>query len=126
MRTISFDFEEIETVLGLPLDPSPEWSAWVDSFEWGHRGLCRGVNPDLFYPERGVSSREAKAVCQECPVRLECLEYGTTRVEKFGVWGGRSEKERRRIRKERRLHAGLSEEEPWTPEDDYREELEFD
>ena len=62
-----------------------------------------GVDPDLFFPERGASTREAKEVCRGCVVREECLEYALTNGEKFGIWGGMSERERRRIRRARAL-----------------------
>ncbi len=68
---------------------------------WQQRANCRGVDPDLFYPERGASTREAKAVCGGCEVRFECLEYALDHAEKFGIWGGLSERERRRLRRER-------------------------
>mgnify|MGYP000160797370 CR=1 FL=1 len=64
-----------------------------------------GVDPDLFFPERGASTREAKEVCRGCIVRLECLEYALTNGEKFGIWGGLSERERRRLRRQRALAA---------------------
>lgn len=68
---------------------------------WRHNANCLGVNPDLFYPERGQSTREAKTVCQGCEARGECLEFALQNGEKFGIWGGKSERERRRIRKAR-------------------------
>ena len=68
---------------------------------WRNKANCLGVDPDLFFPERGVSTREAKAVCQGCVVRKECLEYALVNGEKFGIWGGMSERERRRIRRAR-------------------------
>jgi WhiB family redox-sensing transcriptional regulator len=64
---------------------------------------CLGVDPDLFFPERGASTKEAKAVCQGCVVREDCLEYALANGEKFGIWGGLSERERRRIRRQRAL-----------------------
>lgn len=75
----------------------------VDTPRWQSFGLCRGVNPDLFFPERGESTREAKEVCRGCPVREECLEYALAGGEKFGIWGGLSERERRRIRRQRAI-----------------------
>jgi WhiB family redox-sensing transcriptional regulator len=71
-------------------------------FDWQARGACRGCNPEIFFPERGESTREAKAICRGCGVREECLEYALAAVEKFGIWGGLSERERRRIRRQRR------------------------
>ena len=62
---------------------------------------CLGVDPDLFFPERGASTREAKEVCRGCVVRMDCLEYALDNGEKFGIWGGLSERERRRLRRQR-------------------------
>jgi WhiB family redox-sensing transcriptional regulator len=70
---------------------------------WQRQANCMGVDPDLFFPERGASTREAKEVCRGCVVREECLEYALTNGEKFGIWGGLSERERRRIRRRRAL-----------------------
>ncbi|MEA3217042.1 MAG: WhiB family transcriptional regulator, redox-sensing transcriptional regulator [Acidimicrobiia bacterium] len=72
---------------------------------WQEFANCLGVDPDLFFPERGASTREAKEVCRGCVVREDCLEYAITHAEKFGIWGGLSERERRRIRRERALTA---------------------
>ena len=69
---------------------------------WVAEAECRGVDPDLFFPENGAPTNEAKAVCGRCPVQHECLQYALEAGEKFGVWGGRSEKERRRMRRQRR------------------------
>lgn len=73
------------------------------SQRWQERANCLGVDPDLFFPERGASTREAKAVCRGCEVRVECLEYALAHSEKFGIWGGLSERERRRVRRQRAL-----------------------
>ena len=62
-----------------------------------------GVDPDLFFPERGASTREAKEVCRGCVVREDCLEYALANGEKFGIWGGLSERERRRLRRARAM-----------------------
>lgn len=69
--------------------------------EWQDDANCLGVGLNLFFPERGVSTSEAKEVCRDCPVRNVCLEYAIVNSEKFGVWGGLSERERRRIRRTR-------------------------
>jgi WhiB family redox-sensing transcriptional regulator len=53
----------------------------------------------VFFPEKGGSSREAKRICSECPVRIECLNYALRRDERYGVWGGMSERERRRLKR---------------------------
>lgn len=68
---------------------------------WQDQANCLGVDPDLFFPERGASTREAKEVCRGCIVRGECLEYALANGEKFGIWGGLSERERRRLRRQR-------------------------
>jgi len=70
---------------------------------WQRQANCMGVDPDLFFPERGASTREAKEVCRGCVVREDCLEYALANGEKFGIWGGLSERERRRIRRRRAL-----------------------
>jgi WhiB family redox-sensing transcriptional regulator len=70
---------------------------------WQEFANCLGVDPDLFFPERGASTREAKEVCRGCIVRAECLEYALENGEKFGIWGGLSERERRRLRRARAL-----------------------
>ena len=70
---------------------------------WQTRANCMGVDPELFFPERGSSTREAKEVCRGCVVRIECLEFAIANSEKFGIWGGMSERERRRVRRARVL-----------------------
>ncbi|MCF7547207.1 WhiB family transcriptional regulator [Pseudonocardia sp. WMMC193] len=70
--------------------------------DWRDRGLCAQTDPEAFFPEKGGSTREAKRICTGCEVRAECLEYAMTRDERFGIWGGLSERERRRLRKSRR------------------------
>jgi WhiB family redox-sensing transcriptional regulator len=70
---------------------------------WQERANCLGVDPDLFFPERGASTREAKGVCRGCEVQDECLEYALAHGEKFGIWGGLSERERRRVRRARAM-----------------------
>ncbi len=70
---------------------------------WQRQANCMGVDPDLFFPERGASTREAKEVCRGCVVQEDCLEYALANGEKFGIWGGLSERERRRIRRRRSL-----------------------
>ncbi len=77
-----------------------------ERFAWHGYANCSGVDPDLFFPERGASTREAKEVCRGCVVREDCLEWALAAGEKFGIWGGTSERERRRIRKARRAQSG--------------------
>src|SRR2546429_7350062 len=66
---------------------------------WQERARCREHDPEVFFPEKGGSSREAKRICSECPVRIECLNYALRRDERYGVWGGMSERERRRLKR---------------------------
>ena len=70
---------------------------------WQDLANCRGADPDLFFPERGASTRTAKSICRECSVQPDCLEFAIVSSEKFGIWGGMSERERRRIRRQRAL-----------------------
>jgi WhiB family transcriptional regulator, redox-sensing transcriptional regulator len=67
--------------------------------EWQERALCAQTDPEAFFPEKGGSTREAKKVCTDCEVKAECLEYALANDERFGIWGGLSERERRRLRK---------------------------
>ena len=71
--------------------------------DWQARAACSEVevDPEIFFPERGGSSKAARAVCERCDVREKCLEYALNNKEQFGIWGGTSERERRRLRKER-------------------------
>lgn len=77
------------------LEPSALEENWQDGAN------CLGVDPELFFPERGTSTKEAKDVCRGCIVREQCLEFSLQNGEKFGIWGGLSERERRRIRRQR-------------------------
>ncbi len=69
--------------------------------DWRDRALCAEVDPELFFPDKGESSRPAKRVCAACEVRAECLQQALDRGERFGVWGGLSERERRALERER-------------------------
>jgi len=72
---------------------------------WRQHAACRGVEPDIFYPASDEEAEVAKAVCAVCPVRQPCLEYALSSRERDGVWGGATEKERRRILRQRRKSA---------------------
>jgi WhiB family redox-sensing transcriptional regulator len=76
-----------------------EDASWED-VGWQDRALCAQTDPEAFFPEKGGSTREAKKVCRGCEVRAECLEYALERDERFGIWGGLSERERRRLKRE--------------------------
>ncbi len=67
--------------------------------EWQERALCAQTDPEAFFPEKGGSTREAKRICSGCEVRAECLEYALEHDERFGIWGGMSERERRRLKR---------------------------
>ena len=70
-----------------------------DEQTWQERALCAQTDPEAFFPEKGGSTREAKKICGGCEVRAECLEYALAHDERFGIWGGMSERERRRLRR---------------------------
>jgi WhiB family redox-sensing transcriptional regulator len=70
--------------------------------EWMTRGRCTNVPPSRFFPSDGAGVEQARKICAECPVRLECLEHALAERIDHGVWGGCSERERRRILKHRR------------------------
>lgn len=72
---------------------------------WRQHAACRGVEPDIFYPASDEEAEVAKAVCAVCDVRQPCLEYALASRERDGVWGGATEKERRRILRQRRKSA---------------------
>ncbi len=72
---------------------------------WRQRGACNGLDPGVFYPDSEDNADEAKAICASCSVRLSCLEYALVMRERDGVWGGTTEKERRRIIRQRRRSA---------------------
>lgn len=67
---------------------------------WQQSALCAQVGTDFFFPEPGSSVREAKRICQLCDMRAACLEYALQHDERFGVWGGLSEKERLDLRRD--------------------------
>jgi WhiB family transcriptional regulator, redox-sensing transcriptional regulator len=70
-----------------------------EELRWQDRALCAQTDPEAFFPEKGGSTREAKRICTTCPVRDECLEYALGNDERFGIWGGLSERERRRLKR---------------------------
>jgi WhiB family redox-sensing transcriptional regulator len=86
--------------------PTEELGVLVDLFdgtdeeqEWQERALCAQTDPEAFFPEKGGSTREAKRICLGCEVRSECLGYALEHDERFGIWGGLSERERRKLKK---------------------------
>jgi len=77
----------------------------VSQADWWPKAACKGMAADLFYPERGESTTRVKQICAECSVRLLCLEYAIDHFEDMGIWGGLSGRERRRLKRQRRLAA---------------------
>lgn len=76
--------------------------------EWMEAAACRGMDTNMFFPERGEPVDNARAVCARCPVNAECLEYALANRDKFGVWGGKSERERRKLRSARYHEKGAA------------------
>jgi WhiB family redox-sensing transcriptional regulator len=72
---------------------------------WRQRAACRGADPDIFYPVNEEQAEEAKSICRACDVREACLDWALRTREKDGVWGGATERERRRIIRQRRRSA---------------------
>jgi len=77
---------------------APDFLNIIAPPEWMAAGLCAEIDPELFYPESGAPNRDAKRVCAGCEVRAECLAYALAHRERHGVWGGTTERERRRMR----------------------------
>lgn len=69
----------------------------VDSEEWMDEALCAQTDPEIFFPEKGGSTRQAKRMCMRCTVSAECVDYALRNEEKHGIWGGNSERERRKL-----------------------------
>lgn len=67
--------------------------------EWRDRAVCSQSDPEIWFPQKGGSTRRPKSLCISCPVQQECLDYALTHDERFGVWGGYSERERRKLLK---------------------------
>ncbi len=70
-----------------------------NALAWQTDALCAQTDPEAFFPEKGGSTRDAKKICASCEVRAQCLEYALQNDERFGIWGGLSERERRKLRK---------------------------
>lgn len=68
---------------------------------WWFHGRCAETDPEAFFPEKGGTPEPAKRVCARCEVRAECLAYALTHDERYGIWGGMTEHERRRLRRSR-------------------------
>jgi WhiB family transcriptional regulator, redox-sensing transcriptional regulator len=90
-------FRASRTGPGRPLNPGV---APMRERTWRDRAACRrrGVDPEVFFPEKGGSARPAKRICRQCPVRADCLAYAIATRQQFGIWGGLSQRERQRLR----------------------------
>jgi WhiB family redox-sensing transcriptional regulator len=88
-------------------------SAWGlstgdDPESWKLSAVCAQTDPEIFFPKKGDSARDAKLVCQSsCPVRAECLAYALENDERFGIWGGYSERERRKLKRGNRIRPAM-------------------
>ncbi|MBA2279514.1 WhiB family transcriptional regulator [Candidatus Saccharibacteria bacterium] len=78
-----------EFALGLGLWAFEEWRAYA---------ACAGLNPDIFFPTTDYDIEVAKAICADCGVSQECLNYSQERPEVYGIWGGKNKAERRALR----------------------------
>ena len=84
-----------------PIDVTPHMPAMLTPEDdlWQEKALCAQTDPEAFFPEKGGSTREAKRICLGCEVRDACLDYALANDERFGIWGGLSERERRRLKR---------------------------
>jgi len=72
---------------------------------WMAEGACNFVDPELWFPDKGGPVKDAKRICRQCPVVDKCLEFALEHAERYGVYGGKSEMERRKILKQRQVAA---------------------
>ena len=75
-------------------------TSWINPPEWMGRGICASADPDFWFPPKGSTGVPAKLLCEGCPVMTECLQYALDNREPWGVWGGTSERDRRRMLKD--------------------------
>jgi WhiB family redox-sensing transcriptional regulator len=80
--------------------PGVRGNSEEEALAWQADALCAQTDPEAFFPEKGGSTREAKRICDGCEVRSACLDYALANDERFGIWGGLSERERRKLRRE--------------------------
>ncbi|WP_431802322.1 WhiB family transcriptional regulator [Microbacterium sp. bgisy203] len=85
--------------LGVPGVRRPSTGDEDTALAWQADALCAQTDPEAFFPEKGGSTRDAKRICTTCDVRTECLEYALQNDERFGIWGGLSERERRKLKR---------------------------
>ncbi len=84
---------------------STEVTPPITQQSWHEQAACRGLDPDIFYPVTDEEAESAKDICAGCTVRVACLEYALIGREHEGVWGGATERDRRRIVRQRRRTA---------------------
>ncbi|MEY4417971.1 MAG: hypothetical protein RIQ88_409 [Actinomycetota bacterium] len=77
------------------VDPSSD----THPLAWQQDAICSQTDPEAFFPEKGGSTRDAKKICSGCDVRQQCLDYALANDERFGIWGGLSERERRKLKR---------------------------
>ncbi|GAA4265343.1 hypothetical protein GCM10022256_09550 [Frondihabitans peucedani] len=92
------DWHVDPVLLGVPGVRKPETDE-DSQLSWQADSLCAQTDPEAFFPEKGGSTRDAKKICASCDVRAQCLEYALQNDERFGIWGGLSERERRKLRR---------------------------
>ena len=85
--------------LGVPGVRRPSPVDEGSALAWQVDALCAQTDPEAFFPEKGGSTRDAKRICTTCDVRDQCLEYALQNDERFGIWGGLSERERRKLKR---------------------------
>lgn len=71
----------------------------MDKMEWRDSALCQHVSPEIFFPEKGANVRQAKRICEGCPVLKECRSYALAHRDLIGVWGGLSDRDRALVRR---------------------------
>jgi WhiB family redox-sensing transcriptional regulator len=82
-----------------------EFDMATPDLEWREAGKCRHLPADIFFPQDGVRVEVARQICADCPVKEPCLEYALANRISEGVWGGSSERQRRRLARQRRSRA---------------------
>ena len=82
--------------------PSDITGLLLEPVAWHKDAACLDADPEIFFPERGGSSKEARSYCERCPVVEECLSYALENHEEYGIWGNTSDRERRGLRRQRR------------------------
>jgi WhiB family redox-sensing transcriptional regulator len=88
-----------EVIVDAPITPRTLFQrVCTGTPSWYAEAECKGLDPSLFYPDRGESTDEAKQVCAQCPVATECAEHALATQERNGVWGGTSERQRKAMR----------------------------